>query len=255
MKNIIACRILSYGKYQDRGWSHLPEIGIRNVEVAVPAPAEESELRRKLADHGLTVTSLIAKCDIAQALAVEAMRPQLEACERFGAGICFLSIKAGETDRAVVWQRLREIGEAAARHRVTVAIETHPDLAMNGDIARATIESVDHPSIRINFDTANIYFYNQNTSAVAELKRVIDYVAAVHLKDTPGGYQEWTFPALGTGVVDFPEVFRLLHARGFYGPFTMELEGTKGIERTEQEQLDYVRQSAEYLRRIGAAAV
>ena len=80
---------------------------------------------------------------------------------------------------------------------------------------------------------------------------MLDLVAAVHLKDTPGGYQEWTFPALGTGVVDFPEVFRMLEDRGFTGPFTMELEGTKGIERSEQQQLDYVADSFEYLRRIG----
>jgi L-ribulose-5-phosphate 3-epimerase len=252
MSNLVACRILSYGNYQERGWSHLPEIGIRNVEIAVPAKQDEAGTRKKLADHGLTATSLIAKCDITQASAVEIMRPQLETIAGFGAKICFLSVKAGETDRRLVWQRLWAIGEAAARLGVVVAIETHPDLAMNGDIAKQTITAINHPSIRVNFDTANIHFYNQNTTAVAELKKVLDLVAAVHLKDTPGGYQEWTFPALGTGVVDFPEVFRLLNERGFHGPFTMELEGTKGIERTEAQQLEYLADSAKYLRKIGA---
>lgn len=232
MSNIVACRILSYGNYQDRGWSHLGEIGIHNVELAVPAKKDETALRKKLADHKLRATSFICKCDVAQADAVGVMKPQLEMCEAFGAKIAFLSAKAGEADKRLVWQRLWHMGEIAARLGVTIAIETHPDLAMNGDIAKQTIVAINHPNVRINFDTANIYFYNQNTTAVAELKKVIDLVAAVHLKDTPGGYQEWTFPALGTGVVDFPEVFRLLKERNYTGPFTLELEGTKGVEST-----------------------
>jgi sugar phosphate isomerase/epimerase len=251
VKNLIACRIFSYGNYQERGWSHLREIGCTNVEVPVFEPAELPKIRAKLAENGLTATSVIAKTDVAQDNAVEVMKPQLDACASLGSTFCFLSVKAGDADRAKVWERLRGIGDEAAARGITVVLETHPDLLMNGDLARETMQAVNHPNVRVNFDTANIYFYNQGTTAVAELQKVIEYVGAVHLKDTPGGYQEWTFPALGTGVVDFPEIFRLLNARGFYGPFTMELEGTKGLERTEAEQLAYVAESVAYLRRIG----
>ena len=94
--------------------------------------------------------------------------------------------------------------------------------------------------------------YNENMTAVGELAKVIDYVASIHLKDTSGIYQEWNFPVLGTGVVDFPEIFRMLDGRGFAGPFTMELEGTKGVKFDEAGQLRYIADSAAYLRRIGA---
>lgn len=114
------------------------------------------------------------------------------------------------------------------------------------------MEAIKHPAVRVNFDTANVYFYNQNVTAVGELGKVIDYVASVHLKDTTGGYEDWTFPTLGTGVVDFAEVFRMLNARGFAGPFTMELEGTKGVELDEAGQLKYIADSVAYLRRIEA---
>jgi len=113
------------------------------------------------------------------------------------------------------------------------------------------MKAVNHPNVRINFDTANIYFYNRNRTAVGELAKVIDYVASVHLKDTPGGFEEWTFPVLGTGVVDFPAVFKMLGSRGFVGPYTMELEGTQGVQRNEAEQLAYIADSAAYLRTIG----
>ncbi len=252
MANVIACRLLSYGKYQARGWSHLPEIGVHNVELPVPTPAELAGVRKQLADHGLKATSLQAKCDVTQANVVEVMQPQLQACADLGAKVCFLSAKAGETDPAVVWSHLRAIGDVAAKLGVTVALETHPDLITNGDRGRATMEAIKHPAVRVNFDTANVYFYNQNVTAVGELGKVIDYVASVHLKDTTGGYEDWTFPTLGTGVVDFAEVFRMLNARGFAGPFTMELEGTKGVELDEAGQLKYIADSVAYLRRIEA---
>jgi len=252
MANTIACRILSYGKYQDRGWSHLPEIGIENVEIPVPPPDERAAMKRKLADHGLKATSLQALCDITKPDAVEVMKPQLETCVDFVAKYCFLSAKPGDTDRSLIWERLRGMGDVAASLGVTIVIETHPPLVTNGDLGRQTMEAINHPYVRINFDTANIYFYNENVTAVGELAKLIDSVASVHLKDTSGIYKDWNFPVLGTGVVDFPEVFRMLDGRGFTGPFTMELEGTQGVELDEAGQLRYIADSVAYLRQIGA---
>jgi inosose dehydratase len=254
MANLIACRILSYGKYQHRAWTHLSEIGIRNVEMPIPPIEQRAEVKKKLADNGLAVTTLQSLCDVTLPNAVEIMRPQLEACVEFGARYCFLSAKAKGTDLATVYERLAAIGDRACGLGVTVVLETHPDLVTNGDVGRQTMEAISHPNVRINFDTANLYFYNRGVTAVGELAKVIDYVASVHLKESTGKFDEWVFPTLGTGVVDFPQIFRMLNARGFAGPCTMELEGTKGIEFDEAGQLKYIADSAAYLRRIGALA-
>ena len=32
----LACRLASYGKYQDAAWSHLPSIGVHHVFLSVP---------------------------------------------------------------------------------------------------------------------------------------------------------------------------------------------------------------------------
>ncbi|HSW47430.1 MAG TPA: sugar phosphate isomerase/epimerase family protein, partial [Phycisphaerae bacterium] len=208
MANLIACRILSYGKYQHRAWAHLPSIGIRNVEMPIPPADQKADVRKKLADNGLRVTSLQSLCDVTLPDAVDIMRPQLEACVEFGANYCFLSAKAKETDRAIVHDRLRAIGEAAKSLGVTVVLETHPDLVTNGDVGRQTMRAVNHPNVRINYDTANVYFYNRDVTAVGEMAKLIDDIASVHLKDSTGKFEEWVFPTLGTGVVDFPEIFR-----------------------------------------------
>ena len=165
---------------------------------------------------------------------------------------CIASCSASGADRAAFFERLRAIGDAAAGLGVTVALETHPDLATNGAVAAETMAAVDHPHVRVNFDTANVYYYNRDVTAEGELAKVIDHVASVHLKDTTGGYETWDFPVLGTGVVDFPKVLAMLADRRFAGPLTMELEGTEGVKLDESGQLRYVEDSAAYLRSIGA---
>lgn len=86
---------------------------------------------------------------------------------------------------------------------------------------------------------------------IAELKKVLDYVGAMHLKETNGKFKTWHFPAFGEGIVNFKEVFRLLNERKFYGPFTMEIEGIEGENLTREQAEARVEKSVEHLRTLG----
>ncbi len=253
MQNIIAARVSCYGRFEDRAWTHLPEIGVRNIEIAVPPPDEVDTLKKKLADHGLKASSLDGSCRIGLKNVAETMCPQFEACQAVGAKVMFVSIQAGELDLKTAYERLREVGDVAAKYDVTLGMETHPDLIPNGDVALQTMRAVDHPNVRVNFDTANVYYHNDvpDMDAVSELAKIIDYVGSVHMKDTVGGYHVGEFPPLGQGIVDYPEVFSMLNARGFTGPFTIELEGAVFETFDEAAQLKYVADSIAYLKDIG----
>lgn len=252
MKNIIACNLASYGKYGSRALEHLASLGVLNVECPVPAPEDVSRLAGDLAVHGMKATSLMADCDLSSDAGIESMRRQVEAAAELGTTLLFVSCKAGETPRAEALARLRRMGDVAAERGITLAVETHPDLAQNGTVASETMRAVNHPNVGINYDTGNVYYYNRDVNGIEELKKELEWVVSVHLKDTNGGYETWYFPALGEGIVDYPEVFRLLNDRGFHGPFTMELEGIQGESLTEEQQLARVAKSVEYLRSIGA---
>ena len=253
MPNVIAARPSSYGKYKENAFAHLREIGIRHVEIDAPPPDQVEKVRAHLEGFGLSATSLNGYTSLEEPDAASAIKPALEAAQAMGVAVVFLSAKAGSAPKHVAYARLREIGELAARHGVTVAVETHPDLAENGTVALQTMQAVDHPNIRINFDPANVHYYNQGVDAVEELRKIAPYVASVHLKDTNGGYHTWHFPALGEGVVDFPSIFRILNERGMSGPFTLEIEGIEGEDLSEEEMQARVARSLDYLKRIGAA--
>jgi sugar phosphate isomerase/epimerase len=248
--NVISVNIGSYRKHRERAFGHLEAIGVRNVEIPVPTPDQVTTVQQRLRDHGLTATTL--NCPFDLALEPESLREKLEAGKALGVSTFFVSAKAGELSKVEAYARLRARCELADEYGITLSLETHPDLAENSTEARATLLAVGHPRLRWNLDTANLYYYNQNLSAVSETRKGLDLIGSVHLKDTNGGYHAWWFPALGEGVVDFPGVFQLLNGAGFFGPFTLELEGIEGEELDEAAAGARVAKSMHYLRSIGA---
>ena len=248
---IISCRTGSYGKFESIAYAHLAQLGLKNVEIMVPSPDQIAATKAELARHGLTAASLHGQCDVKSAECGKQVAAQMPAFTALGTRFMFVSCKADDTPGDTVYGRLREAGAAAAQAGVTIVMETHPDLITNAEVALATMRGVNHPNVRINFDTANIYFYNQGVDSVAELKKCLPFVGALHLKETNGGYRTWHFPALGRGVVKFREIFALLDAAKFAGPLTMEIEGIEGEEHTERRVCDRIAESVGYLRGLG----
>jgi len=235
LTNRLACRLANYGKYQDAALSHLHNLGVRYVFMNVPAPADAETEMARLAEHGLKPLVMRGSTDLSKDASVEELGQQLAVCEKMGVKYMFLSAKRNDAPKEAVFDRLRRAGDIAAQHGVTIALETHPDLGTNGDVHLETMKAINHPNIRVNFDTANITYYNKNTDAVTELKKIIDYVATVEIKDHSGEFETWNFPAVGQGVVDVPGVLNVLREHTYAGPVTLEFEGIKGVELSELE--------------------
>ena len=82
---------------------------------------------------------------------------------------------------------------------MTLALETHKGPTQNADAMLALMDEVDHPHVRLNFDTGNIAYYNQGADPCDELEQVKHLVRNVHVKDNRGGFEDWYFPAVGDG--------------------------------------------------------
>ncbi len=251
MENLLSCNLVSYGPFQEIALAHIASLGIQYLELRAPAPADVPALQQRLGEHGLRVASVQAPCPLAQPDVAETFGPVCETANLLGAKVVFVSAKAGEVPLGDVYARLRAIGDRAVAAGVRIAMETHPDLCDNGDKMVETMQALDHPGLGVNFDCANIYYYNEGRDAVTEVAKAAPHIVSVHLKDTGGGFKAWDFPTLGLGVVDFPQVFATLNARGFHGPFTLELEGIKDENLDQDGKARRVAESAAYLRAKG----
>lgn len=236
MKNFLSCRLATYGKFQDEAIEHLASIGILCAEVGVGGATpdemlkEAETLKGKLDAAGMRASSVQARIDLKSADPVADFEPWCKVSKVLGNEIIFLSVKSVEGDMPRTYSRLHDLGDMVAGYGLTVGMETHPDLVTNGTVGRQSMEGIKHPNIGVNFDTANVYYYNEGVDSPTELQKVLKWVVSVHLKDTDGSYHGWCFPAFGEGIVDFKAVFDILNARGFYGPWTFEIEGVQGDE-------------------------
>ena len=250
MANILSYRIGSPWKPQ-LALDRVAAIGIPCVEVNLAPDEDAEEAKKLLADNGLRAATITAPCPLADDSLLDVFETYCAKAATLGCTGIFTSVKAGDMPLEQAYEHLRKIGDIGQKHGVKIGMETHPDLCENGDKAAASMQAVGHPWVGINYDTANVYYYNEGIDTVEEVTKEAQYVVSVHLKDTMGGFKDGRFPDFGQGVVDFAGVFAVLNGIGFTGPFTMELEGQMQKSDTQDEQEAHVRACVEHLRGLG----
>ncbi len=248
-------------------YTYLARAGIRYVEVEAQATAlptitpevmtqeDLARLKERLARIGVQPVSVGAYCDLLNPRQVIALLRRIDFARELGAG----NVVSDATRRLEVepedWRKLvntlRYLGDYAQDQGVKVALETHGGLTRNGTLAARLLQAVDHPAVGANYDTGNIYYYNDDLDPAEDVRQVAEKVVQVHLKDTQGGKGEWRFCALGEGRVDFPAIVGVLQGVGFRGPYSLELEGIRGVDLNREGNLRVVETSLAYLRRIG----
>lgn len=248
--NKISCRVGVYDSIASAA-KHLPLAGIRYAEI--PASPVDSIAKNDAVcrANGVVPLTIAGDLNCDDAASIESVLAACTAAKSIGVTHYFISAKGN--DRNAAMAVLKRIGGRAAENGVTICLETHPPFCLNAEEMARTMREVQHPNVRINFDTANIFYYNQNMDSADELEKIISSVASVHLKDTDGGFKSGNFPVFGRGVVRFPEIFKTLHAHAFTGPLTMEVEGAlvSGLDIPSRHAV--VTGCMDYLRSIGEA--
>ncbi len=275
MPQLITCLSNSYGRFGvPAAVEHLPTVGIHYLELPirtegvpsffkedpiVTSGSSEKELEQvqKLLDkHQMKLSSCnVTTGNPLERTVVETTKKKLDIAAWFG--VTLVVGGAGEAEEGeqleTLYAHLREIGDYAAERNITYCFETHPGICESHYGMLTTMEALNHSHLKINFDTGNIYYYNENVNDEIALTKVCQHVAHIHLKDTNGGYKDWHFPALGNGgAVDFVRVLQIMRDCGFTGPYSLEIEGIKdeptpSLELYQQRIAD----SVEHLRWCG----
>ncbi|MBI2946971.1 MAG: sugar phosphate isomerase/epimerase [Verrucomicrobia bacterium] len=129
----------------------------------------------------------------------------------------------------------RQIIRVAEAHHVIVNIEPHGYFTTNPETMAEMLAFVDSPCLRMNMDTGNTFIAGRDP--VAFLKRFLDKVSHVHIKDVSRELAEavrggqtgiaMSCCAIGEGVnaANIRECLRLLHNRGYSGTLSIECDG------------------------------
>jgi L-ribulose-5-phosphate 3-epimerase len=180
---------------------------------------------------------------------VELFKRVIDAADMLGAR--YINTDTGEVKNRDGEKRfykdLKELGEYAQSKDVTICFELHGDWCNTGKKTAEVVKKIDNSHVRINYDTGNAIFYG-NVRPEEDIEYAIPYMAFLHVKDSGGVYQEYNFPVLGEGTVDFDKIFKLIE--DYAGPLSLELE-LDGKEHAIEEVNAGVKKCHEFLKGYG----
>jgi sugar phosphate isomerase/epimerase len=136
----------------------------------------------------------------------------------------------GDPDRKPFLDTLGTVSDMAKARGVIVAFETGQETA---DLLRRTLDELQCPNLKVNFDPANMLLYDRGDPMRA-VEILGPDIRSVHVKDAnrPSVPGEWGEEVpLGRGQVDIRRFVQALERVGYRGPLCIEREVGSQEER------------------------
>jgi sugar phosphate isomerase/epimerase len=148
----------------------------------------------------------------------------------------------GDSDRKPFLQTLAKVSDYAKAQDVTIALETGQETA---DLLRLTLDELQKPNLKVNFDPANMLLYDKGDPLRA-VEILGPDIRSVHVKDgnrptVPGTWGD-ELP-LGQGQVNIRQFVKNLQKVGYRGPLCIE----RGVG-AQEEKLRDVAEGIQFLR-------
>ena len=213
------------------------------------------EVKDRLKNVGLTPFSMSGHCNLMDRERISDFIANIRLAAFFDCDYIVSSIgEAHLKDNTVVSNKeaaehIRELIPILEEFSLTLVLENHGEHA-TGKIIKSIVELVDSPRVLVNYDTANVIYYAE-VDPLDDIPSCIDKIGYMHIKDKIGGFQEWNFPALGKGHVNFPKILDLLDKADNSCPLSIEIEFTKDGSKNLIEVDQAVRDSYAYLAGLG----
>ena len=127
---------------------------------------------------------------------------------------------------------LRIIADKAAESGITVCLET----ILNGAQLIKVLDQIDHPAVSVVYDTGNRVAFRQDLPG--DIRLLGSRICHIHIKDKSTANEN---VILGTGLVNFLQVFEALGDIGYNGPYTFETHRGKNPLRTAAYNMGLVK--------------
>ena len=212
---------------------------------------EIDDIKNALADIGCQCISISAHSNLMEQSQRDDFICSIDLAKRLGAkyivGDAYSGKEKLDDDKMVV-DTIKNISQICEAKDITFVIETHGNNYPTGKSICSLLSKIDSKYVGLNYDTANVIFYG-NIMPYDDLKDSLCCVKYIHLKDKLGENQEWNFPAIGDGYIEFDKIINIVHDKKDM-PLSVEIEYTSKGPKDLQEVHDSVKKSFDYLRKI-----
>jgi len=220
--------------------------GVFDNFLKIRPVTEQERIGAALARHGLAMGSFVNSVErwnaqlwnsadpAARAQIERDVAASVEAAQR--AGGRSVTVTSGRDpdaplapQHAAMVENLRRVADTAARGGIVLGVEPTSEHFLPGMLvfhaadALAIVEAVDHPAVRMVFDTGHIQA--MDGELLSQLERCRQAIGAIQVADHPGRTD------LGTGEIDWVPLLRQVRAIGCAGLIELEhLPREPGIE-------------------------
>ncbi|MFM9107114.1 MAG: sugar phosphate isomerase/epimerase family protein [Chloroflexota bacterium] len=229
-----------------KGW-------FEHIDPDTVSDAEIARIGRKLADLGLTPVSLSGHAQLQTDEGSARFGRAIDIAAALGMRIVntYTGDAETEADREAWFANMQDLCDRAARHGLTIGLETDSNMLPTAAIGNDILDQIDRPEvIGFNYDPGNVVYYT-GADPVADIELAIPRMVHMHLKDKIGGKGVFNFPPPGEGELDLLAMVRKMDAGGYHGPISAEVE----FDENGWPDLDAcraaARQSVSNLQRMG----
>jgi inosose dehydratase len=225
------------------GLGHVARIGYKVTELCLRAgwntepklltKADRTAIRKRIADLGLSLPSVMENIPLARQDSLpanlERLRTAAEICYEASPGQPAL-IETTLGGRPANWEQMKtamadELGAWAKtleQLKITLAIKAHSKNAMSlPERALWLVDQVKSPWVKL------VYDYSHYAANGLDMQKTMDQVAShavfVHIKDVQGTPDNFKFLLPGDGHIDYKAYVKALTAVGYRGPVVVEV--------------------------------
>ncbi len=253
--------MLGVGESPEESIRKVLDVGVTNAQMGRPgdawlAPDKAAELKQKIDEMGITITTVFCGFDGESYADIPTVRetvgfvPQATRAERLAkaqqiadfakilgvevvaAHVGFVPEEPDDPQYAEVLAVVGEFADYLAGNGQILSLETGQE---TGQCLLRFLQDLGRDNVRVNFDPANMILYGSG-DPIAALELVGQYVVGVHAKDgTPptAPDQLGTETPLGQGDVGIERFIQTLKDIGYRGPLTIEREITGDQQKAD----------------------
>ncbi|TKJ45462.1 hypothetical protein CEE35_03875 [Candidatus Aerophobetes bacterium Ae_b3b] len=215
---------------------HVARLGFGLVEIAaikgftehvIPEKmclSDFSRVAKLMNSNGLSSMSFSGHADLGQDNTVEVIKKRIDFAEHIGARI--INTFTTEPQNYCLFRKnLDVVARYAEKRGIWIGLETDAGLIYTGEEGAELLEKLDdYPNVGINYDPGNVIFFRSNVLPEHDVAYLRGRLIHVHLKEITKTGDEWSFPGLGKGLVNFPAFIAQIINMNFHGPMSLELE-------------------------------
>lgn len=185
------------------------------------------DAKKLIESHGLSCESFNAACELCHPKSVEILMQRIEMARMFNVKKIVVTAGSGwETEEAQkkAINHLRMICHYALQYDVDICLKTDGWLVHSPQVIQKVVEQVNLRNLKIDYDPANIIYYDDSVDLLGYLNAIIENIGVVHLRGSSGRKGDKIFPELGVKFDIYRKIFSVLNENNFTGMYCVDLE-------------------------------